>query len=354
MIPYLEILDQNLRKFALVEPQECWFELSYYETGEFEVYCKATEENLTALKKGYFVMIPHKRFIWFITSIEYTFTAGGARMISAKGFEAKWLLFKRIIYTPIELNGTITSAIYKLVNNNLGAGAATERQIYGFTTKNDELLIDITGTQAPRGNLGEFINSLLKNYNCGSQVIYENEKLIYKILNGEVKTGNVKFSQSYDNLLESTYNTSDEEVITSALVVSTVEEVEYTQIYDTGPTGIERSELLINSNLATKYEDTNGEEKELDLSNTSHLATYQGWQVEEAKNELVNYKTIEEVDGELDLFNSMYEFDVDYFIGDIVRVQDEHFNYSYFPRILKYTFKQDANGYGEEAEYGGL
>ena len=350
MIPYIEIKDKySFKTITLVEPQECWFELSYYDIGEFEIYCRASQANKNALKKGRYVKIPNKRFIWVITSIKYSYTAGGVRMISAKGKEAKWLLKKRIIRTPIELQGTITSTIYNLVNNNLGAGATTKRQISGFSVANNELLIDISGTQAPRGNLLEFVNNLLKSYNCGSQVIYENGGLKYEILNGEVKTNSVKFSQSLDNLLSSEYESNDEDVATSALVVSTVDEVDYLQEYDEGETGVDLCEILVNSNLSTKYEDQNGVEQET----TPTSALYKGWQLAEGKNELTNHKTIEEVIGEIDLVNSNYEFDTHFFIGDLVKIQDEYFNFFINSRILKYTIKQDANGYGEEAEYGG-
>lgn len=355
MIPYLEIINKyTLKKFETVEPSECWFELSYYEVGEFEVYAKATSRNLAALQKGNYVKIPNKRFIWVITSIEYTFTAGGARMISAKGYDAKWLLSKRIILTPKDLQGTITSAVYGLVNHALGTGAQAARKIVGFNVDTNDLLIDISGTQAPRGNLLEFVNNLLKTYNCGSQVTYENGTLKYSIINGAVKNHSVKFSQSLDNLLSSTYLSNDEEIATHALVVSTVEEVDYTQTHDTGATGIDRAEILVNSNLNTKYEDENGVEQELDIvNNTSHLEIYRGWQTEEAINELTNHKEVKEVNGEIDLSTSLYEFDKDYFLGDMVGVQDEHFNFSLTPRILKYTFSLNAKGiYTEAADYG--
>ena len=43
MIPYVEIIDKySLKPFALIEPNECWFEVSYYDVGEFEIYCKAS------------------------------------------------------------------------------------------------------------------------------------------------------------------------------------------------------------------------------------------------------------------------------------------------------------------------
>lgn len=350
MIPYLEILDKmTLKRFAVLEPSECWFELSYYDVGEFEVYARSTKKNLATLRKGNYVKIPNKRFIWVITSVKYTFTAGGARMISATGYEAKWLLSKRIIQTPKELQGTITSAVYGLVNHALGTGANAARKIVGFNVDTNNLLIDISGTQAPRGNLLEYVNTLLKTYNCGSQVIYENGTLKYTILNGNVKNHSVKFSEALDNLVSSEYLEDDKDLATNALVVSTVDEVDYALEYDTGTTGIDRAEVLVNSNLSTKYEDANGVEKE--TTPTSEL--YKGWQQQEAVNELTNHTTLIEITGEIDLKNSNYEFDNDFYIGDIVGIQDEYFNFNVASRILKYTISQDARGiYAEVADYG--
>ena len=175
MIPYVEIKDKyTLKTVALPEPQECWFELSYQDVGEFEVYCRATHESLKALRKGNYVKLPNKRFIWVITSVRYTFTAGGARMILARGYEAKWLLQKRCILKPTELQGTITTALYWLVNHELGTMATAARKIDGFTVDTNYMLINIGETQAPRGNLLEFVTSMLKQYNCGSIVEFVN------------------------------------------------------------------------------------------------------------------------------------------------------------------------------------
>ena len=368
MIPYLEIRDKyTLKSFAPVEPQECWLELSYQDIGEFEIYCRASQANLAALRKGNYVTIPNKRFIWVITSVQYTFTAGGAPMISARGYEAKWLLSKRCILTPKELSGTITSAIYGLVNHALGTGANAKRTISDnngnnkFFVDNNELLIDISGTQAPRSNLLEFVTPLLKLYNCGSIVELVNGVLKYRIFTGEVKSHSVKFSQSLDNLLSSSYLTDDAEKATSALVVSSFDEtytvgeeeykrkVDYLKEVDKGGTGIDRAEIIVESDLSTKYEDANGVEQET----TPDSVLYQSWQVQEGTNKLAELVTIEEVSGEIDLANSNYTFNEDYFIGDIVRVQDDYFNFYVNAKISKYTFRQDANGYGEEAEYGG-
>lgn len=349
MIPYVEIRDKYTYKaLAPVEPRECWFELSYNDVGEFELYCRATPENLKALQKWRFVTIPHKRFIWVITAVRYNYTADGTRMITATGYEAKYLLKKRCILTPTELSGTITKAVYGLVNQALGTGANAARRIEGFTVDTNDLLIDISGTQATRGNLLEFTNTLLKTYNCGSQVIFENGVLKYTIFLGEVLTRSVKFSQSLDNLLSCEYVTDDAELATNALIVSVVDDVAYTQTYDTGATGIDRGEIIVESNLSTKYEDANGVEKET----TPTSALYKGWQIEEGKEKLAEHITVEDINGEIDTENSSYIFDDDYFIGDMINIQDEYFNLIKNTRITKYTIRQDANGYAEEAEYG--
>ena len=350
MIPYVELLEnENLKAYSLVEPSECWFELSYYDTGEFELYCIANKKNLAAIKKGAYVKLPNKRFIWFITSITYTYNATGGRMILAKGYEAKYLLSLRAILNPLELPSNLGNAIFKLINNNLGPLTTAARKINNFVAENQTIDITIADTQATRSNLLEFTNNLLKTYSCGSYVYFENGTLKYKIIQGRNLTNKIIFSQSQDNLLSSEFYSSDTNYKTFARVVSKVEEVDYIKDYDKGPTGIDRKELIVDSDLSLKYTDANGEEQE--TTPTSEL--YQSWQLEEGKKALAEHSINEEASGEIDLQNSQYKFDEDYFLGDIVKIKDEYFNFASNARIKKITFKQTAEGYGEELEYGG-
>lgn len=357
MIPYVEIIretaDGSLKTFSFIEPKECWFELKYHGFGEFELYCSATRKNLTALKKGYYVKLPNRRFGWVITSIQYTYTAeSGVRMISAKGYELKWLLKKRIIQKPIQLSRNLFQAVHSLVNANIGEGASVERKISSFKSVQNSEVITIPETQAPRGNLGDYVDTLLTAYSCGSTAFFvgggtNTLGIVFEAYKGQNKANTVRFSQSFDNLLSSTYFSSDENVGTFALVVSTVEDVDYTKTYDKGAVGSKRNEILVESNLSTKYEDASGVEKETTPTST----LYQGWQEEEGKNKLAEHTTIEEVGGEIDLQNSLYKFEEDFFLGDVVRVQDEYFDFYLDTRISKVTIKQDASGYGEEVEY---
>lgn len=373
MIPYVEIIretaDGSLKVFSVIEPSECWFELSYHEIGEFEIYCPATRKNLIALKKDYFVKIPNRRFGWIITSVQYEYKAeSGVRMVSAKGYELKWLLRKRIIQKPVQLPTNLFEAVHGLVDANIGEGATEARKIPFFKSVKNSETITIPDTQAPRGNLGEYVDTLLTAHSCGSTAYFVDGGtntlgIRFEAYKGQEKVNSVRFSQSSDNLLSSTYYSNDEEFGTFALVVSeaeikkTVNEEEITQDIevlkevDKGQRGLKRSEILIESNLSTKYEDSTGAEKELDFANANDLSTFQTWQEEEGKAKLAEHTTKEEVSGEIDLQNSLFEFDEDFFLGDIVRVQDEYFDFYLDTRIAKATFKQDASGYGEEIEY---
>ena len=352
MIPYVEIIKKDTLKItALVEPNECWFELSYFDVGEFEIYCVASNTNMANLQKGNYVKLPNKPYIWVITSLTYTYV-DGVPMIDAKGYEAKWLLNKRVIRAPIELPNQVALAVEQLVNDNLGAGAAAARQIAGFSVYTSGITTTLADTQGARANLLEFVNNLLKTYSLGSIVLYENEGLIYKVIQGQDLSASVRFSQSLDNLLESSYLTDDSNIGTNALVVSTVNDVDYQQVYDEGATGVDRAEILINSNISTEYTPQGATDPvKLDLTNPTDLALYYSWLQQEGRTGLAEYIESNEVSSTLDLINSNYEFENDYFIGDIVGVIDEHFNYNAAARIIKFTFNQDSGGYGEEADY---
>ncbi len=364
MIPYIEILALNSAKTALapsalVEPSECWFEMSYYDIGQFEIYAPATAANLTALQKGNFAKIPQKPYLWFITSIEYSFNADGARMVSAKGYEAKWLLKKRAILSPLALPSELGAAVYALVNGAIGQGAGEVRKVKNFQTTNTALGVTISETQATRGELAEFVNTLLKTYGCGSRVTYSGGNIVFSAFAGADKSDTVIFSQSFDNLISSTFFTSDDEKKNYCQVVSTqsttengvttTEEsvVEYPAAAQQA-TGIDRDEMTLASNISTKYIDGNGQEQETPFGS----ALYKGWQTEEGKNTLAEHITAIDFEGEIDLAHSGYVFGVDFFLGDQVAIRDEYFGISAKARVTKYTFKQDANGYGEEAEYG--
>lgn len=368
MIPYIEILKWNnnqtaLEPYFLIEPSQFWSELSYYETGAFELYAPATANNLQ-LRKGQFVKIPNKPYLWYITSIQYEFNADGARMIDVKGYEAKWIVSKRVIRDPLQLPSNLKDAMTLLFDLNIGSSVnIPERQIKGLNYNFEACNNKTTEAQATRGNLYEYSSNLLKLHKIGANSTIINGKVVYKAILGADKTENVLFSQSMDNLISATYYTSDEEKKTNCQIVSTfsqsegsgtarttttTEYVAYEPNETEGASGIDRAEITISSNLSTKVKQEDGTEVEIDPSSQ----TFINMQKAEGKGALAEKISVVNFDAQIDLQYSHYIFGEDFFIGDLVKVRDEYFGYEATARITKYTFRQDASGYGEEAEYG--
>ena len=354
MIPYVEVIGKyTLKSFAVVEPSQCWFELSYYNIGEFEVYTSATSNNINALKMGNYIKIPNKPYLWIIKSVQYTFNSEGARMIDVKGYEAKWLLHTRCILNPYQLESNLATAVNNLLLNNLGANALSYRKIVGVNVIQPTFNITIPDTQAPRQDIADFILPLLKANQCGCYSTFENGQITFRFIQGVDRTSSVLFAQSMDNLISSEYFENSVNKKTFCRVVSKFSQdngqgvsvdVEYAQDYNQGATNIDRLEMVVESNLSTKLED--GTEI---LPSSS---TYATMQQQEGKNQLAEKYIDVQFSAELDLQYSNYEFERDFFIGDMVKVRDEYFGYEASTRILKYTFKQDEKGYGEQADYG--
>ena len=357
-IPYVEVIGKyDLRVFAAVEPSECWFELSYYTAGECEIYAEATPNNLNALKLGNYVKMPNLPYVWVLKSVRFIFNSSGARMISAKGYDAKWILHYRAVLDPVGTSSDLANTIYNLVNKNAASGAEAARQINRFAAVRPTFNIQLETTQITRGDLFEIISNLLKANGCGSYCTYESERIRFRAIQGQDKTESILFSQSMDNLLTADYYQNSEEKKTFCRVISTFTEKnnqdenvdkEYPYNYDQGATGIDRIEMVLDSNISTKYKDESGQDQE--TVPTSNL--YKSWQQEEARNKLAECIIRKEFVGEIDLDYSKYEFGTDFFIGDLVKVRDEFFGYEDTTRVLIYRWKQDATGYGEEIEYG--
>lgn len=363
MIPYVNILDKySLLPKALVEPSQCWFEVSYYEFGEFEVYAPATESNLKALKRGNYVTIPHRDYVWVIVSVQYEFNSDGARMIDVKGFEAKWLLSKRAILSTWNLGENLDVEVCKLINISMGTTANSYRKIKGFFAQTSGLDVTIEPTQASRQQLSDFVLALIKANKIGCETRLVNNQIVYKLKKGRDLSDSILFSQSMDNLISATYFESDDTYKTYCQVVSTFNQNNQTTEYigeypdvdedNYHPTkGIDRNEMTLASNISTKYIDENGVERETTPSDDPNTL-YGKWLIEAGKNALSEHTPVVQFEGEIDLRYSNYIFGEDFDVGDIVKVRDEFFGYESTTRILKYTFKQDASGYGEECEYG--
>ena len=358
MIAYIEVRDKYSRlPFATIEPAECWFELSYYGVGEFQVYTRATKAALASLKEGHYITIPHKPFIWVVEAIEQKYVAGRGYMISATGRQAKAILGKRIINTQTQLPSDLTTAVFGLIRKHAGTEAGTVRKIDGLEELTSVIIQPITETQVSFANLLTYTDELSQAYEVGAELtLTEAAAFRYKLYTGVDRSEEIIFSQTYDNLLSSSYKRSAAALRTFALIGGQGEGHErILHEYNASPSlrGIDRTEIFVDAkDISSKYTDGSGQEQELDLSTAAGLTTYKQWLTERGHAKIAEGAQIESFEGEIDTAATPYKFGEDFYLGDRVRVQDDFLGVYITPRILKFTMRQDRT-YGEVVEYGG-
>lgn len=358
MISYVEVRDKYSRlPFAAVEPVECWFELSFYGLGEFEVYTRATAPALAALQNGNYITIPHKPFIWLIEAVERTYKAGHGYMISARGRQAKAILGKRIIGAQTQLADDLTSAVFDLIRKNAGEEATAARKIEGLSELTSAVVQKITETQVSFRNLREYTDELLQAYEKGAELtITDAAAFRYNLYEGVDRSAEIIFSQTFDNLLSSSYSVNTAALRTFALIGGQGEgTARILQEYDAAPSmrGIDRAEIFVDAkDISSKYTAADGTEQELDLSTAAGLNTYKAWLTERGKAKTAETAQIDVFEGEIDTEQTPYKFGEDFYLGDRVRVQDDFLGVYITPRVLKITMRQDRK-YRELVAYGG-
>lgn len=350
MIPYIEVRDKytKLQK-SLIIPTDCFFELSYYGVGEFVVECKLDDTVLNSVRKGDFLTIPNKQYIFIINSLKPSYDTEKGYIMTLAGKQAKSILNQRVINNAKVLSTSLASAVNGLILDNAGANAGAERNM-NIEVVSSSVNETIEETQATIGDLLEFTENLLKTKECGSELYIENNALKYRVYKGEDKSGFVVFSQGFDNLSNSEYLEDNTNEKTFILLES--EGVFQSYNSDTNAKGLDRKEMFFESSVSTRYTNAQGQEVELVLTNTSDLATFKNFLVEDGKEQLTNFKVEKTFNGNIDTSLNQYEFGVDYYLGDKVKVQDEYLNIFITPRITKFTFSQNTTGYSELVEYG--
>lgn len=372
MIEYVEIRNTNRVLIGIIDTaQSIIWATDYKETGKFEIYVSATPQNISLLKTGNYVTRPNDINVGVIEGINIAYNPQDGRMIVATGRFAKSLLDRRIIYnlsgtsiTPTISSGLVEVAVRKLITDHIIASAQSARNVsfikLGSLKNLTAKIVDDSGAAARKqtsfGNLLDYTNELLTEYGLSSFMSLDDSlNLVYHIFAGVDRSidntaGNkpIIFSQDFDNLLSTEYNYQTEAFKNTALIGGAGEGVDrFCVMIGVNATGLDRRETWIDaSGQSRTYKDAS------DVEQTYTDAEYTELLNTDGKQKISQQQIVETLDGEIDLTNSGLVFGADYWIGDIITIQDVDLGLYMNTRIITATEVQDANGYKIDIKYG--
>lgn len=374
MIEYLEIRDTTLRLIGVIDTaKSIIWEAEYYGAGMIEVYTALTDQTRQLLQNGYYITRPNAKNAAIIEAVDYTDSAQDGVMIIARGRMLKSILDRRLVYrlngntiSPVRISGNVATAVQGVVRAHAGQGANAARTMgviigsNGGITKQitaDTQLGEESSRQSSYKGLLEFTDAILQEYECGALMRIDPTSLqmIYDLYEGEDRSvgntaGNtpVIFSQDFENLLSVEYTVDTTALKNFALIGGEGEGLDryYTTYQQGTATGLARREVFVDaSSYPRKYQQGETEQEYTAAQYTTML-------VGQAQTDLKELITTETFTGEINLTHSPYKYGVDFWLGDLVTIQDNALGLYATVRILKATEAQDDNGYLLSLEYG--
>lgn len=374
MIDYVVIKDAERENIGIVDTAKSiiWHSV-YFGVGDFEIYIPATAKNLEWLKEGYFVTRPNNDEIGIIEEISVDFDLRDGYMITATGRFAKSILDRRLIYhikgksnIPTVIRGNVEQAVRKLVNNNaINCAFDTTRNIsiLGLASLNNLLpvIVDENGNAAQKQvsyqNLMEYTDEVLHEYGLSSKIIFNesNKKLLYSVFQGADRSTNntagndpIVFSVDFDNLNSSNYLYTEKTLKNAALIGGEGEGLaRFFSLVKGAESGLQLREIFVDGSAINRtYEDSNGDEHTYTDAEYTEMLNQQG------KNVLKQSIITETFTGSLNATFGAWQYGRDYFLGDIVTLQDNFINKYINARITEATEVQDDNGYSVDVVFG--
>lgn len=310
------------KKFELVEVIDTYTSViwtnRYYTCGDFELYLPITQKTINALKKDYYVVRERQENnAMIINTIKITTDEENGNFLTVSGKCLKSILYQRIIWNQTNLKDTLEKCIEQLINENAIYAKDSKRNFKNLAIKS-MIQTDIAfESQYCRENLGEVISSICEQYGIGWDIKLDlkEKRFYFELYSGTNRSYQQKendwviFSNKYENLLKTEYTYSKENYKNAAFVAGEGEGTEQKYVEIGIAEGIERYETFADAGEVSTNEGISEEEYKKQLE-------------QKGKEILLENKEIESFEGEV--IDYQFTFKKDYFLGDIVEVENEY------------------------------
>lgn len=314
----LKIMDSNEQLIGIIdEYKSLIWTRRYYECGDFELYCKATDETLALLRTGNFVARDDDEQICIIEKIQVTTDVEEGNYITASGRCMKSILDRRIVWYQTTLYARIETFIQMILNDNVISPDNADRKIPNFTFENTGTLTDFVEMQMDGDTIYEVIVSVCKQFKYGFEIELKNGNFTLKLYKGTDRSYNqienpyVVFSTDFDNLTQSTYIFNNADYKNVALVKGEGSGTARGNYTVGSASGLDRRETFTDAQTIS--------------SNGGAIVSGSYYQLLSAagNRELSSMRGLENFEGTI-IETGQYTYKKDYFCGDVVQIKNEY------------------------------
>ena len=356
----INVLDKDLNVVCVIDSfRSLIWNDKYDEPGDFELCVPAGIPGAEYLLPDYYIEIPDSPKTMIIEKQQPSTDVDDGDTIIFSGRSLESLLDRRIVWQQTTVSGNLQNAIKTLINENAISPTISDRTMTNliFTDSTDTNVASITidSTQFTGDNLLEVVETLTQNNNLGFKILLNsNNKFEFQLYSGTDRSFNqttypqVEFSLRNDNLFSSKRTLDKTNYKNVTLIAGEGEGLDRTTATYGSASDLERREYFTDARDISSNE---GSEDEI------APAEYQNLLVERGKSKLDELQIEREVEAEVDTSEyAMFQYQEDYFIGDVVNVVDR-FGVTFTARVTEMTVSINSSGYSSypifEYEYSG-
>lgn len=337
------VLDPNLKTIGLIDDYtSIIWTTRYFSNGDFELYLPANDRNILLLKENNYLCrdkdISGSRYknVMIIEKIQITTDIESGNYLIITGRSLKSILNRRIIWQQTNLNGKAEIAIRQLITENAINPTIPERKISGLSLGDTLNLPDTIEKQITGDNLGESIEKICTSYGYGYDIDIIDNKFVFYLYKGTDRSFNqnenpyIIFSSKFENILRTEYAYDITNLGNVALVAGEGAGVDRLTHLVGDASDLDRYEKYVD---ARDISTNNGEYTEQE-----YYKLLESRGLEKLKENAV----VESFSGETET-RITYTLNKDYFLGDIVQVQNEY-GITATPRILEIIESDSEEG----------
>ena len=221
------VLNKNLKPVGIVDGYNSLIWANRYSAlGDCELYLPASEAALNLLQDGFYLARADDDMICRISKHGITTDEDAGDFLTVTGQDARCLLRQRIIYGTVTASGYLETFIRSLVTDNIINPENANRRM--LKDNDDPLVVldapaglpDVITGQLSWENVGKQIEAYCSAYKYGARMRYDMGAgvLRFGMYKGVDRSGEVVFSERFDNLSSTKYD-SDASGITNVAVV---------------------------------------------------------------------------------------------------------------------------------------